>query len=182
MREALDSEQIAELMWNYTRAIDTWNEDACAQAFTPDGAFGPWLAIHPPMGAARPYVARPAHSSIPSCVGARMAQWQGEPPASDPPGTRERTRRSPLMPHVDLIESSLVPPGAYGRWLSWRRATVSDCNRSMADGVGFEPTVGFHPRRFSRPLPSTTRPPIPQGAALIICSRPAPACVGDDVG
>ena len=23
----------------------------------------------------------------------------------------------------------------------------------MADGVGFEPTVGFHPRRFSRPLP-----------------------------
>jgi hypothetical protein len=23
----------------------------------------------------------------------------------------------------------------------------------MADGVGFEPTVGLHPRRFSRPLP-----------------------------
>ncbi len=23
----------------------------------------------------------------------------------------------------------------------------------MADGVGFEPTVSLHPRRFSRPLP-----------------------------
>jgi hypothetical protein len=23
----------------------------------------------------------------------------------------------------------------------------------VADGVGFEPTVGLHPRRFSRPLP-----------------------------
>ncbi len=26
-------------------------------------------------------------------------------------------------------------------------------NGTLADGVGFEPTVGFHPRRFSRPLP-----------------------------
>ena len=25
--------------------------------------------------------------------------------------------------------------------------------RKLADGVGFEPTVGLHPRRFSRPLP-----------------------------
>jgi hypothetical protein len=25
--------------------------------------------------------------------------------------------------------------------------------QDLADGVGFEPTVGFHPRRFSRPLP-----------------------------
>ena len=30
----------------------------------------------------------------------------------------------------------------------------------MADGVGFEPTVRFHARWFSRPVPSTTRPPI----------------------
>ncbi len=30
----------------------------------------------------------------------------------------------------------------------------------MADGVGFEPTVRFHARRFSRPVPSTARPPI----------------------
>lgn len=25
--------------------------------------------------------------------------------------------------------------------------------QEMADRVGFEPTVSFHPRRFSRPLP-----------------------------
>ena len=31
----------------------------------------------------------------------------------------------------------------------------------MADGVGFEPTVRLRARRFSRPLPSTARPPIP---------------------
>ena len=30
----------------------------------------------------------------------------------------------------------------------------------LADGVGFEPTVRSHARRFSRPVPSTTRPPI----------------------
>ena len=30
----------------------------------------------------------------------------------------------------------------------------------MADGVGFEPTEGFHPRRFSRPVLSTAQSPI----------------------
>lgn len=36
--------------------------------------------------------------------------------------------------------------------------------RLLADGVGFEPTVeGLLPRRFSRPLPSTARPPVPEG-------------------
>lgn len=40
VRQAQDRELIAELMWNYTRAIDTFNEDAYAAAFTPDGAFG----------------------------------------------------------------------------------------------------------------------------------------------
>ena len=31
----------------------------------------------------------------------------------------------------------------------------------MADGVGFEPTRRLHACRFSRPVPSTARPPIP---------------------
>ncbi len=35
----------------------------------------------------------------------------------------------------------------------------------VADGVGFEPTGGFHLRRFSRPVPSTARPPIRFAAA-----------------
>ena len=30
----------------------------------------------------------------------------------------------------------------------------------MADRVGFEPTEGLHPRRFSRPLHSTALPPV----------------------
>jgi hypothetical protein len=30
----------------------------------------------------------------------------------------------------------------------------------LADGVGFEPTRGANPCRFSRPVPSTARPPI----------------------
>lgn len=32
--------------------------------------------------------------------------------------------------------------------------------RLMADGVGFEPTKDLRPCRFSRPVPSTARPPI----------------------
>src|SRR3990167_1228320 len=32
--------------------------------------------------------------------------------------------------------------------------------KKMADGVGFEPTRRFHVCRFSRPVPSTARPPI----------------------
>jgi hypothetical protein len=33
-------------------------------------------------------------------------------------------------------------------------------NYQLADGVGFEPTVALPLRRFSRPVPSTARPPI----------------------
>ena len=40
LREAQDRALIAELMWNYVRAIDTLNEDAYAAVFTPDGVFG----------------------------------------------------------------------------------------------------------------------------------------------
>lgn len=40
LRETQDRAQIAELMWNYVRAIDGFNPDAYAAVFTPDGAFG----------------------------------------------------------------------------------------------------------------------------------------------
>ena len=33
-------------------------------------------------------------------------------------------------------------------------------NKSMAEEVGFEPTMGFHPCRFSRPVHSTALPPL----------------------
>jgi hypothetical protein len=39
-REAQDRAEIAELMWNYTRALDTLNEEAYVRAYVPDGAFG----------------------------------------------------------------------------------------------------------------------------------------------
>ena len=34
---------------------------------------------------------------------------------------------------------------------------------NLADGEGFEPPVSVNPRRFSRPVQSTTLPPIPLG-------------------
>jgi hypothetical protein len=37
--------------------------------------------------------------------------------------------------------------------VSWRRSRRLYGRLNLADGVGFEPTVGSHPRRFSRPVP-----------------------------
>jgi hypothetical protein len=39
-REAGDRAQIEKLMWNYVRALDTFNPDAYAATYTPDGQFG----------------------------------------------------------------------------------------------------------------------------------------------
>ena len=41
--------------------------------------------------------------------------------------------------------------GVIGMALIWPLAGL--INRKLAEGVGFEPTVSLHPRRFSRPLP-----------------------------
>jgi len=38
--EEQDRAAIQQLMWNYARAIDTWNADAYVAVFTPDGSFG----------------------------------------------------------------------------------------------------------------------------------------------
>lgn len=40
LREAADRAQIEALMWDYVRAIDSFNPDAYVSVFTPDGAFG----------------------------------------------------------------------------------------------------------------------------------------------
>lgn len=40
VREAQDRAEIQQLMWNYARAIDSWNADAYVAVFTEDGAFG----------------------------------------------------------------------------------------------------------------------------------------------
>lgn len=40
MREMRDRVQIEDLMWRYTRALDTNDADAYASVYTPDGQFG----------------------------------------------------------------------------------------------------------------------------------------------
>jgi SnoaL-like domain len=40
LREAQDRSEIEALMWRYVRALDTFNAEAYAAAFTPDGQFG----------------------------------------------------------------------------------------------------------------------------------------------
>ena len=39
LRQARDRVEIEDLMWQYTRALDTGNGDAYAAAYTPDGQF-----------------------------------------------------------------------------------------------------------------------------------------------
>ncbi len=39
LREAKDRAEITQLMWNYCRALDTFNEDAYASVYTEDGEF-----------------------------------------------------------------------------------------------------------------------------------------------
>ncbi len=39
------------------------------------------------------------------------------------------------------------------RSCAWRRKRSAHSGTEVADGVGFEPTVRLHVRRFSRPLP-----------------------------
>ena len=39
VREMRDRKQIEDLMWRYTRALDTYDADAYAAAYTPDGQF-----------------------------------------------------------------------------------------------------------------------------------------------
>src|SRR3954470_9765 len=47
------------------------------------------------------------------------------------------------------------------------------CYERMADRVGFEPTVRFPPRSFSKAVPSASRPPIQRGVCIAIG-----ACLG----
>ena len=43
-------------------------------------------------------------------------------------------------------------------------------NSTVADGVGFEPTRRSHACRFSRPVPSTARPPIQKTTEISVTS------------
>ena len=56
---------------------------------------------------------------------------------------------------------------SYDRILHDREKAPQDklAAREMAAGVGFEPTVDFRPRRFSKPVHSTALPPSRGGRA-----------------
>ena len=52
-----------------------------------------------------------------------------------------------------------------------RHSHISWTTSDLAEGVGFEPTSDFRRCRFSRPVPSTTRPPLhPSGRIFIALS------------
>jgi hypothetical protein len=73
---------------------------------------------------------------------------------------------------VEVADDAIYIKGSKGTLLrtlvASKRREVGGNRRSrscseVADGVGFEPTRGVNPWRFSRPLPSTARPPVHRG-------------------
>src|SRR3954469_24859527 len=52
LREAQDRADITQLMWNYCRALDTFNEDAYASVYAEDGEFSAGAAIGATKGRA----------------------------------------------------------------------------------------------------------------------------------
>ena len=52
LREAQDRADITQLMWNYCRALDTFNEDAYASVYAEEGEFSAGSAIAPTKGRA----------------------------------------------------------------------------------------------------------------------------------
>ncbi len=75
LRESQDRALIADLMWKYVRALDSMNENAYVEVFTPDGSFDSgrgvtkgvrvcrrWLLISRRAGAEREAKGRPAAS------------------------------------------------------------------------------------------------------------------------
>lgn len=91
-----------------------------------------------------------------------------------------RTRSTPRNKPTDTVQTILWPPpppehhikkevaqssgnffcaGKQHRFQSTEVAKTTELPK-MAERVGFEPTVPSRVRRFSRPLPSTTRPPL----------------------
>jgi hypothetical protein len=55
----------------------------------------------------------------------------------------------------DELDGTNISPNKlfYQNFFNARRQVKTLEDEKLADGVGFEPTVGVNPRRFSRPLP-----------------------------
>ncbi len=73
-------------------------------------------------------------------------------------GGYRRDHLRALAQRVEVADGEVRIMGSKSRLLQaldgekWRKFSAHS-GTEMAEGVGFEPTVGFHPRRFSRPLP-----------------------------
>jgi hypothetical protein len=70
-------------------------------------------------------------------------------------GSWEEPAKADFQP----MEWRAAPIGPRVPALIWREALASNCPK-VAEREGFEPSRGLHPWRFSRPLPSTARPPL----------------------
>ena len=57
LRQVRDRAEIEDLMWRYTRALDTGNADAYAAAYTPDGQFSAGTTVTKGQDALRKMVA-----------------------------------------------------------------------------------------------------------------------------
>jgi hypothetical protein len=57
------------------------------------------------------------------------------------------------LPEVENTQFSIPSKAGAAKTQVENYFSISKLGRKLAEGVGFEPTVGFHPRRFSRPLP-----------------------------
>jgi hypothetical protein len=80
-----------------------------------------------------------------------------------PPAIAMKRRSSTVLPFIFQTPSkrrSRVRNVGVNVGTIWKSKKTLIFQHNMADGVGFEPTKGFHLWRFSRPLPSTTRPPV----------------------
>ena len=68
----------------------------------------------------------------------------------------------PAKANFQPMEWRAGPIGARAPALIWPETLASSCPK-VAEREGFEPSRGLHPWRFSRPLPSTARPPLRAG-------------------
>src|SRR5438552_9402395 len=84
---------------------------------------------------------------------AKSSLWSRRPAAWS--RSSIKTGRTPLL---GCNEGPVAPPRAFLHVQGF--AVLVSFTRVLADGVGFEPTRPLRACRFSRPVPSTARPPI----------------------
>jgi len=85
LREVRDRAEIEELMWRYTRALDTGDGAAYAATYAPDGQFGTGANATKGREALQKMVGAPRAAAAPAAAGAAPAAAGAAPAASRPP-------------------------------------------------------------------------------------------------